>query len=579
MYYSRMSDHARWARRAAASLLGLAAAFLVLEAGLHLLGRGRPAEGHNFEAQYLDMYDRAFRRSVRDGAAVYESVRPRMQRSSFPARKPAGRRRVFLVGDSTAWGFPMAILEDKLGKVLPGAKFELINCGMGGFDAYRTMLMGREVLGYDPDLLVVLVGNTEPTGLRRLNPWKSRGPLSRSGVFRLLCDLAGPAVFIRDRAEADRYFSESLSRLASAAAARKVPLLLCTVPANYRDDHFSGGRLGFEPDFLALLESLRRRETAAAARRLDALALRYPDSALLEHTRGRLAELRGDFAAAGRHYALALELDAEPIVCPGGRNELIRGLAARHGLPLADVARRLLDAAPGGIPGFDLFKDNCHPWPAVYGLYADALVEALHGFDCGRGASRLAPCGDWRMEALPRTTYASLAGPVARQKAQAGVEEGLVFALAVILGPGGGGSGPLPLAYRAFQSLELLHERFPEVLRSLDARRGQCRAALARHEWVSGLAAAVDQEASWGRVLTHAGEALRRAGRPQDALRLFDGALACNREDAMARYFRGWACLSLGRRREAQADLAAARALAPELDVIPDMKQEVLWRR
>lgn len=536
MYYSRMSGQARWARRAVAALLGLAAAFLVLEAGLHLLGRGRPGEGHNFEAQYLDMYDRAFQRSVRGGAAVYESVRPRMQRSSFPARKPAGRKRVFLIGDSTAWGFPLGLLEGRLRAVLPGAEFELINCGVPGSDAYRTMLMGREVLGYDPDLVVVLVGNTEPSGLRRLNPWKYRGPLSRSAVFRLLCDLAGPAVYVRDAAEADRYFSDSLSRLASAAASRRVPLLLCTVPANYRDNHFRGGGIGFDPDFRDLLEALRLRVPAAAVRRLESLSSRNPGSALLEHTRGRLAELRGDFTAAAQHYILALDLDPDPISCPPRRNEAIRTLAARHGLLLADVAQRFLAAAPRGIPGFDLFKDNCHPWPAAYGLYADAIVEAVHALDCGRGASILAPCGDWRMEALPRTTYASLAGPVAGQEARSGAEDSLVMAVSVILGP-----GVATMADRAFQYLELLHEQAPEVLRTLDSRRSECAAALARREWVAGLSADLGGDAAWGRVLTHAGEALRRAGRPQDAMRLFDKALACNPEDVMARHFRNWA--------------------------------------
>ena len=536
MYYSRMSGQARWARRAAAALLGLAAAFLVLEAGLHMLGRGRPGEGHNFEAQYLDMYDRAFRRSVQDGSAVYESVRPRMQRSSFPARKASGRRRVFLVGDSTAWGFPMGILEDKLRAVLPGAGLELINCGIPGSDGYRAMLMGREVLGYDPDLVVALVGNTEPTGLRRLNPWKFRGPLSRSAVFRLLCDLASPAVYVRDAVEADRYFSDSLSRLASAAAVRKVPLLLCTLPANYRDDHFPSGTMGFDSDWRDLLEALRRRAPAAAARRLEALAARYPGSALLEHYRGRLAELTGDSAAAGRHYALALDLDPEPISCPPRRNEIIRELAARYGLPLADIARRFQDAAPGGIPGFDLFKDNCHPWPAVYGLYADALIEALHGSDCGRGTFLLAPCGDWRMAALPRTTYASLVGPVASQKAQTGAEDVLAMAVSAILGP-----GAPPMADRAFQYLELLRERSPEALRTLDSRRAECAAALARREWVAGLAVELGRDAAWARVLAHAGEALRRAGRTRDALRMFDKALACDPDNAMARHFRGWA--------------------------------------
>ncbi|MBI5238888.1 MAG: SGNH/GDSL hydrolase family protein, partial [Elusimicrobia bacterium] len=529
---------------------------------------GRPPSGHNFDVQFLDMYDRAFRRARHDGAAVYESVRPRLNPARFPVRKPPGRRRIFLIGDSTAWSFPGGLLEGKLQEVLPGAEFEVVNCGMPGSDAYRNLLMGREVLGYDPDLVVVIAGNNEMIGPRRLNPWKYRGPLSHSAVFRLLCDLVSPAVTIRSREEADRYFSDSLSRLAAAAAARRVPLLLCTEPANYRDNHFPDEGMSFEPDFLALIEALRRRESGAAARRLEALAGRHPDSAFLEHYRGRLAEDRGDHAAAARHYALALERDPFPIVCDRRCNGIIRSLAAQYGLPLADIAQRFLDTAPHGIPGFDLFKDNCHAWPPVFGLYADEITEAVRGFDCARGAFALASCGDWRMDQLSRTTYVSLAGPVAGQKAQTGAEGNLVFALTMILGPGPHSLDPLPLAYRAFQYLDLLHEQAPETLRTLDARRAECLALLDRHEWVAGLAGDLRQESGWGRVLAYAGETLRRAGRLQDALRLFDKAVACDGRDAMARYFRGWTCLGLGRRREAAADFAAARGLNPWLGTV-----------
>ncbi|HEX2009520.1 MAG TPA: XrtA/PEP-CTERM system TPR-repeat protein PrsT, partial [Roseateles sp.] len=62
---------------------------------------------------------------------------------------------------------------------------------------------------------------------------------------------------------------------------------------------------------LALISArLRRNELDAAAKAVDALAAKQPKQALPDHLRGRIAQQKGDLAAARRHFERALAKDA-----------------------------------------------------------------------------------------------------------------------------------------------------------------------------------------------------------------------------------------------------------------------------
>ena len=41
-------------------------------------------------------------------------------------------------------------------------------------------------------------------------------------------------------------------------------------------------------------------------------------------------------------------------------NEIIRSLARRYDVPLADIEARIEQSEPHGVPGETLFRDHCH---------------------------------------------------------------------------------------------------------------------------------------------------------------------------------------------------------------------------
>lgn len=89
--------------------------------------------------------------------------KPNYREQTFPEDKPAGELRVFVVGGSSVrsdafmepdGSFP-ALLEMLLDGAVEGRDARVVNCGGGGMGSAQNLEVVREVLGYDPDLLVV----------------------------------------------------------------------------------------------------------------------------------------------------------------------------------------------------------------------------------------------------------------------------------------------------------------------------------------------------------------------------------------------------------------------------------------
>jgi len=80
-----------------------------------------------------------------------------------PREKPAGVRRLVLLGDSFAWGYGLSTperLSELLEASLPGT--EVINLGLAGTSTdQQCLVLEREGLGYSPDGAILLVHDTD----------------------------------------------------------------------------------------------------------------------------------------------------------------------------------------------------------------------------------------------------------------------------------------------------------------------------------------------------------------------------------------------------------------------------------
>lgn len=317
--------------------------------------------------------------------------------------KPPGVVRIVVAGGSTAagghvpeLGFP-AQLAHALPRWAPRRRVQLLDVAKSGEPSTYVRRVVEHVLADgEPDVLVVLTAHNEflhgddTTATARAAAWLGE----RSALYRVLARALAPApgdVDARAAVEAERRrpvlrdspryrralerFRRNLRRIADAAAARRVPLLLLTGPSNVRD---------WPPSSVAGADEARRAWEAGRA----ALAAGHPDEA-----RPRLLAAR--------------DLDPIPTRAPAALNDAVRALADAEGVTLVDAERLFESLAPDGLVGFALVSDNVHPTPIGNAHIARALLDAL----AARVAWARAPADPDAPEAILERTLASPGAP------------------------------------------------------------------------------------------------------------------------------------------------------------------------
>jgi len=341
---------------------------------------------------------------------------------SFLMPKPAGTKRVFVIGESVA-----ALLRP--GKELPGknnpgknflnkllsagagenAGIEIINCGMGGYESYRIYEVLKEILRYSPDLVVTLSGNneTKPESCPGLECDLRR---RKFRLFERYFSLKNDPAEARKKALL-KVHEGMLVKMAGAAKKAGVPLVFCTLPAALRD---------MPPGQPAPLEKKRFSE----GYRLF-YSGKYPE-ALTEFKLGLAAEPRepyfnfytakaldrlGRVKEAAAYYQDAVDFD--PALSRSGRerNELIRRTAASEGACAADLEKLFRGLSAGGLPGFAEFSDAMHwnlpynrtVWEEIFRAAGRCGIKGYENFTAG-GPGQWAETS--RQNALTRLGYA-----------------------------------------------------------------------------------------------------------------------------------------------------------------------------
>lgn len=170
---------------------------------------------------------------------------------SFLADKPGWR--MFVTGASFALGAPCtdahglrpeevhpegsidSWMRTQLQARFPSTAIEVVSSCTQGMDSNRVKSVAEEVVGYDPDVLLVATGNNEGC----LHPRVGQEFLLRQGGYRLLRKLLLPSspadrswytdqhpdvVAIRDQ------YRANIRAIVDAATAQDVTVLLCTLP-------------------------------------------------------------------------------------------------------------------------------------------------------------------------------------------------------------------------------------------------------------------------------------------------------------------------------------------------------------
>ena len=92
---------------------------------------------------------------------------------------------------------------------------------------------------------------------------------------------------------------------------------------------------------------------------------------------GRAEAGRGRYERAKPLLLKARDRDPYPWRILSDFNEMIRATSDVSGVVLADIEAAFERHAPGGLVGFDLIADNCHPTPKGSSILARELLEVM----------------------------------------------------------------------------------------------------------------------------------------------------------------------------------------------------------
>src|ERR1017187_8703858 len=142
--------------------------FVLLELGLRLAGFGYPT------AFLLKSSNHGEKTFVQNDQFGWRFFGPRAARqpeaTSIPREKPPGTVRVFVFGESAAYGDPQPrfglprMLEAMLELRHPDKKFEVVNAAMTGINSHVILPLARDCEEARADVWVIYMGNNEVVG-------------------------------------------------------------------------------------------------------------------------------------------------------------------------------------------------------------------------------------------------------------------------------------------------------------------------------------------------------------------------------------------------------------------------------
>lgn len=578
----------RWLRLAAALLVPLFI-FGGLELGLRVAGYGYPTcffLPRTIGGQEFFVPNEKFTHRFFPSALAREPLTSRMA-----ASKPAGTYRIFLLGESAAYGDPDPsfgvgrYLEALLEVRYPETNFEVVCVAMAAINSHVLLPIARECARHDGDLWIVYLGNNEmigPYGAATVFGEQAPGlgwvrtvlALKSTRVGQLMDQLmsnfraASPAPESWDginmfrqnplpyddprRLRAYENFAGNLNDILRAGKKAGVPVILSTVAVNLRDCAPFASRQadGLEPAQRAEWERLCAEGSSlqadgsfpAALELYQKAAALDPGFAELQFRLGTCQLALDQPAAARQSFERARDYDVLPVRADTRINRMIQEAAVSvHGV---EAEEELSDLTPDGIPGEELFYEHVH--------FTMAGNELLARFLAAKVAEQLPAA----IKAQGRSLPAEVESEACAQRLAATLwDQKRIWELAL-----GRISGP-PFTAQSSHPRNKQYSR--DRVREIEARATLESPARDEEMYIAALAAHPDDTL----VRWNYAQFLERGGQLSAAVN--QGILICDLlpHASWPHYFVGSVMARLGRRAEAADYLQRALRLSPGLTV------------
>lgn len=329
----------------------------------------------------------------------YTTVVPNPPAEPFLTQKPENGFRVFVMGESSAAGYPYGyngifgrVTQDALQDILPDHHVEVITVATSAINSYTLYDQVDEILAEKPDAIIIYTGHNEYYGALGVGSNENLGSFPGFVRFYLRIQRYKTFLFLRDQMVS---FTKWLGSALSDQAERQGETLMQQV---VRDQSialdgpvYQMGLRQFESNMNHILAKFHAADVpvflgSIASNLKDhhpfesiATDQHPPADEMYEVAKNLYAE--GDLDEALKMFKFARDLDALKFRAPTTFNFLIQSLSNQPGVYYVPVEERLSRVSDDGIIGFDLMLEHLHPNSRGYFEIGMAYFEAIkeHG--------------------------------------------------------------------------------------------------------------------------------------------------------------------------------------------------------
>ncbi|MCG6914563.1 tetratricopeptide repeat protein [bacterium BMS3Abin03] len=292
----------------------------------------------------------------------------------FDAEKKPNSFRVFVLGGSSAAGYPFSPLgsfsryiRDRLKLLYPSSEIEVVNLSMTAINSYTIRDLFPGVLEQKPDLILIYAGHNEYYGALGVGSMESLGTsrqmvnlllylnrfktveLLRNTIqwaMKLISSGDKPSGTLMSRMAKEQsiafdtetyedgifQFEGNMRDVLNMAKEKNVPVILSTLTSNLKD----------RPPFISI--------------KTDG----FPTANTI-YTEAKEELKAGNNKVADSLFRYAKDLDALRFRAPEKMNKVITLLSNEYKLPLVNVDSGFASISPDGIVGNNLMTDHLHP--------------------------------------------------------------------------------------------------------------------------------------------------------------------------------------------------------------------------
>jgi tetratricopeptide (TPR) repeat protein len=317
---------------------------------------------------------------------------PYSNQNVFDELKKENSFRVFVMGGSSAQGFPFAplgtfsrYLQQRLELVYPDSKIEIVNLGITAVNSYTLRDLFPGVMEQSPDLIIIYAGHNEFYGVLGVGSTESFGTsrtiinlaltLSRFKTFVLLTDMIQEITGLFVSSEP---INKDATLMARMVQEQNIP---------FESELYWKGIQQFEANMRDIFEMSKEKNVNVLLSTLTSNTKDQKPFISVEDKKFPPAEevfklaqeklKNNQIELADSLFTLAKDLDALRFRAPEKINLLIRDFGNKYSYPVVEVDSAFRAFSPSGIVGANLMTDHLHPTLEGYQLMGKTFFDAM----------------------------------------------------------------------------------------------------------------------------------------------------------------------------------------------------------